>query len=1257
MLFSRRQFLRTAGYSGAFLLARFQGIPAWGKPLRTSSCQLHTSFPYAPFIAKYMKDIAPGHDAFVLERYAVELESILQVWSRDLRGGQDASAGIYALLPASMTASPFSASKVQTIRDMTPLKTESHSFGAPAQMGRSEFIQHLNTYFHEFLPLEIAEFQLVGIEPLARSPLRLKTMIQYDLVGHQPGQRQERTGKWEINWEQDRNESWIIREWIAHREQRVSLKGSGFVDITSACMPKVASLSEQLNHGVYYWQTLLDGACGIDVYGNNGVAVGDSNGNGCDDIYVCQPAGLPNRLYRNKGDGTFEDVTETAGVGIIDGTSSALFLDLNNNGHQDLIVVRTDGPLLFQNQGDGTFQIRPDAFRFHKKPKGTFTAVAAADYNRDGLLDLYFCLYSYYEGLSEYRFPQPYYDAQNGPPNFLLKNHGNYVFEDVTDTSGINANNNRYSFACSWGDYNNDGWQDLYVANDFGRNNLYRNNGNGTFADVSAVAGVEDAGAGMSVCWFDHNNDGRDDLYVANMWSAAGKRITTQPEFLPNTDQTIRSIYQQDADGNCLLYNQGGDKPFRDETQESGTPLGRWAWSSDAWDIDHDGFPEIYIANGFISGPKKDNLSSFFWRQIVARSMEPQGNSKDYANAWSAVNELIRSDHSWDGYQRNNLYLNNRNGTFTEAAGVLGLDFTDDSRSYSLADIDGDGRVELILKNRTGPQLKILHNEVSPLGNSISFSLKGTSCNRDAIGAIIELDMLEGKRRATIRAGSGFLSQHSKTITIGLGSASGPLSAAIHWPSGNVEHFHNLQPQHRVEIVEKSSEVKQTPFRSNPSYDRSSAGASEETLPASFATWLLEPIAVPDFSLRDQNGKLISPFGHSGSFQLFVFWQNGCMKTDEFLNEIEKEYPLWAKHSLYPAIIATQDMQASHTYSFPIATADQATLGVYDIFYRYLFARHHDMPLPTAFLVDANGDLIRVYSGPFRACDVLSDLAQAPTDEASRIKAALPFKGRYFGRGMHHNYFTFGVAYLQFGYTGNAIKAFERSVIINPYYAPAFYNLGLIYLNQNSVEKAYKYLQQAVKLDPSDADAWNNLGATLGDKNEMVQARSAFEHALRINPTHLLALQNLVKLDNYEGRTADAISLLHKAIDISPSNPDLHIGLALIYFEEKDLVQASEEFKKAIEIQPANVEARNGLGVIWMKQGNLQQAALEFRKCISLTPDFDRPYLNLAVIYINIGQRDKAINLLAEYLKSHPDDDDIRNALSQLRQTNAKSTK
>src|SRR5258705_447697 len=313
---------------------------------------------------------------------------------------------------------------------------------------------------------------------------------------------------------------------------------------------------------------------------------------------------------------------------------------------------------------------------------------------------------------------------------FLLRNEGNAIFRDCTEAAGLNVENDRYSFACAWGDYNADGHPDLYVANDFGRSNLYRNNGDGSFTAVSTEAGIDDPGAGMSASWFDYDSDGKQDVYISNMWSAAGIRVSEQEPFHQGEAENIRALYRRHARGNSLYRNLGEGK-FQNLSEKAGVEMGRWAWSSDAWDFDHDGYPDLYIANGYISGPESSgselkDVSSFFWRQVVGKSPQNFIPSAKYENGWNAINELIRSDATWNGYERNVFCANNRDGTFSDVSGVTGLDFPDDSRAFALADLDHDGRLEIVLKNRNAPQLRILRNVVKELGNAVAFRLRGT---------------------------------------------------------------------------------------------------------------------------------------------------------------------------------------------------------------------------------------------------------------------------------------------------------------------------------------------------------------------------------------------------------------------------------------------------------------------------------------------------------------------------------------------------
>ncbi len=227
----------------------------------------------------------------------------------------------------------------------------------------------------------------------------------------------------------------------------------------------------------------------------------------------------------------------------------------------------------------------------------------------------------------------------------------------------------------------------------------------------------------------------------------------------------------------------------------------------------------------------------------------------DYEQGWNAVNELIRADYSWSGFERNVLYANNRDGTFSDVSGALGLDFPEDSRAFALADFDGDGRQEILLKNRNAPQLRLMKNTISNLPPSIAFRLRGTKSNRDAVGAAVTIETAAGRQTKLLQAGSGFLSQHSKELFFGLGEAKGNVSATIRWPSGLVQQVRDLPPNHRVWVTEGSEPSRIETFKTNSLERNSSVPSFSERFPETMETWLLVPISAPGFSLPDSQGK------------------------------------------------------------------------------------------------------------------------------------------------------------------------------------------------------------------------------------------------------------------------------------------------------------------------------------------------------------------------------------------------------------------
>ena len=778
--------------------------------------RLTPQYPAKSPLADILTLVTPGSDGYITEKYADEIGIVLKNWSGALKSDPDALAVLSRSLDESIEASTLVAASESVLRSAYGIQTVRRQFTSDLVRGRERFLENLRSWLAKPLQIETAEFEIYGIQQIADTPLAVRADIRYDIVSARSGtRREERVGSWRTEWIRDASGAWKARSWKADQESIATTTGPVFIDVTAQALGGADCYRRQLTHGADYWRTVLDGAVGTDVYCNNGVAVGDFDNDGRDDFYICQPAGLPNRLLRNRGDGTFEDVTEKAGLGILDNTACALFADFENKGLQDLLVVCGTGPLLYLNQGNGTFRRKRDAFRFARQPQGTFTHAAIADYDRDGRLDVYFCMYMYYLGLDQYHYPIPYYDARNGPPNCLFHNEGNATFVEATEAAGLNQENNRYTFSCAWGDAYGNGLPDLFVSNDFGTSQLYRNNGDGTFTDVSAEAGVEGVGAGMSCCWCDFDNDGRQDVYVPSMWEAAGQRVSGQEQFHAAAPERIRGLYRRHARGNAL-YRNLGNGTFENVGHHAGVEMGRWSWSADFFDFDHDGYSDLYVSNGYLSGPEKYDLASFFWRQVVAKSPEDANAAPAYERGWNAINELVRSDRTWHGYARNVLFANNHDGTFTEISGPAGLDFAEDGRSFALADIDHDGRLEVILKSRNAPQIRILHNAMREIGDAVSFQLRGTRSNRDAIGAAVTVETGDLRQTKFRQAGTGFLAQHSKELFFGLGSPGGKIRATIRWPNGLVQQFDDIPANHRIQIEEGSSRFDAVRFASSP---------------------------------------------------------------------------------------------------------------------------------------------------------------------------------------------------------------------------------------------------------------------------------------------------------------------------------------------------------------------------------------------------------------------------------------------------------
>ncbi|RMG50185.1 MAG: CRTAC1 family protein [Acidobacteria bacterium] len=470
-----------------------------------------------------------------------------------------------------------------------------------------------------------------------------------------------------------------------------------------------------------------------------GAAFLDYDGDGNLDIYVVDVGG-PNVLFRNNGDGTFSDVTEQAGVADAGHISRGVACaDYDNDGDEDLYVLNEGPNVLFRNNGDGTFSDVTEQAGVADASRSQ--SAAFGDYDADGFLDLYVGNYIDMSTLSEDRLN---FACQ---PNRLYHNNGDGTFTDVGAELGVADSG--CALAVTFTDYDGDGDLDLLVGNDFGPwgyppNVLFRNDGPGSdgrwiFTDVSQAAGIDGRLYSMGIAVGDYDNDGDLDYYVTSI-------------------------------GRNVLYRNNGDGTFTDVARETGTrapragDVPRISWGAEFFDYDNDGDMDLYVASGPVTGDEK---------------------------------------------QANLLFFNRGDGTFMDIAAEVGVDDSGSGRGTIIGDYDGDGDVDLYLVNY-GQRAVLYRNEyyrpeghrASTMNNWLEVKLRGTTSNRDGIGARLRLVAGGRSQIREVGTGSPHASRSSAIVHFGLGPAEVVDRLEIRWPSGRVQSMRDVPVNRRITVIE-----------------------------------------------------------------------------------------------------------------------------------------------------------------------------------------------------------------------------------------------------------------------------------------------------------------------------------------------------------------------------------------------------------------------------------------------------------------------
>ncbi|HMJ61848.1 MAG TPA: tetratricopeptide repeat protein, partial [Bryobacteraceae bacterium] len=682
----------------------------------------------------------------------------------------------------------------------------------------------------------------------------------------------------------------------------------------------------------------------------------------------------------------------------------------------------------------------------------------------------------------------------------------------------------------------------------------------GRFRDRSAEAGVEDIGPGMSASWFDYDGDGRPDLYVANMWTDAGQRVIRDPQFTPA--QKNAEAYRRHTMGNSLFRNRG-DGTFEDVTAQEQAAFGRWAWAAEGHDLDNDGQTEIFITCGMLTNESKIDLDSFFWRQVVARSPLEAKPSAAYENGWNAINQFIREDYSWNGHEPNVL-LAWKDGKYVDVSGVSGLDFADDSRAFAVTDFDGDGRPDMILKSRLGPQVRFLQNDCAGENHSIAFSLRGTKSNRDAIGARVEVD----GRTKWLSAGSGFLSQHSKRMIFGLGAAETAARVHVTWPSGAVQEFSNLKAGRTYAIVEGSAQIAEKEFR-RPRILPAGSPRGDNSL-ALEDTWFLEPVPLPE----PQRGPgLFVIEGNKEEYQIFrryLFdWRTALSgPLALLLNESGQAVKVYAK--IPPKRQVEADLREPHlALPFPGDYINTPHRDFFKFGAAYLWSGYSQQALPY---------LEQVLRRTPENARVLVLVGRIHL-EANRLDEA----DKGFREALRVNNES-AEAWSGLGDVCDARKdprqaseQYEKALALKPDLLYTLLNAGQVADKLERPKQAEDFYRRAFTIDPQMAEAANGLGLALAKQGHAEDGRKYFERAIALQRDFSGAINNLGVLYIQQGKTDDAIAAFEYGLRVAPDDDILYLNLARLYVQRGNVDRARELMRKLLERKPGSETARHAL--------------------------------------------------------------------------------
>jgi enediyne biosynthesis protein E4 len=503
----------------------------------------------------------------------------------------------------------------------------------------------------------------------------------------------------------------------------------------------------------------------------------DLDGDGLSEIILA----ASNTVFRRQSNGSFDrSALLRHSPGLI---FTAVIADFDGDGSADFLCARHDGLHIFRGSARGTFD-EPGRLVWSATNRIKYGQVlTCGDVDGDGDLDLW--LGQYKSPYERGQMPTPYYDANDGYPAWLLLNNGQGVFSDATEAAGLEAKRFRRSYSGSFVDLDRDGDLDLLVVSDFAGIELYANDGGGRFTDVTHAWIPERHGFGMAHAFADFNRDGLLDFIVTGMHCPTALRLDHLGLSRPGRDDYAR--FRRVMTAGNRLWIAAPDTGFRQTALNASVANSGWSWGCTTFDCDNDGWPDLYVPNGHETRQSVSDYEPEFWLHDIYVGDSDEDLVKT-AYFGAKIARTRGRGWSYGGYEMNRLYLNRQGAEFVEVGHLLGVGLQLDCRSAVADDLDGDGRMDLLVTSfEVWPEvqqtLRVFQNKLESKGNWIGFRFRSQPGRPSPIGVKVDLQTSSHRAIQQVVTGDSHRAQHASTIHFGLGHSEEVQAAVITWPN------------------------------------------------------------------------------------------------------------------------------------------------------------------------------------------------------------------------------------------------------------------------------------------------------------------------------------------------------------------------------------------------------------------------------------------------------------------------------------------